>query len=670
MKKTASFLIIAILSIASMFGAVGDWNIYMAYSDVQQIIEASGNNLFVRASNSLYLYNKDDQSIVTFDKTTGLNDVTINYIDWNSSAKRLVIVYDNSNIDLLELDGDVTNVSDLYDKAMTEDKTVNSITIYGKYAYLATNFGAVKVNVADAEIAESYLLDIEVKKVGISNGNIYLLQTNGKVMMASLSASNLQDYSFWTTTSTYPDGIFDTDLTAYNENIDLVNTLSPGGPKNNYIGFLKLYNGTLYTCNGMWQDAWQLASLQSYKDGEWTFYGDSTEIAKTTSRRYLNFVALDIDPTDEGRILVGGVNGVYEYRDGSFYAYYDYLNSPIERYSSNVNYQLVTAVLFEDNGDAWCFNSLGINSSLLKFTHDGEWESYDKSDFHTSNGYAFNDARNMMIDSRGLLWFVNNNYTLPAVAAYNIDTDEEKVYKTFVNQDGTTLSITSVRDIAEDKENNLWVGMTSDLTYLPESIIESGEETFYQYKVARNDGSNLADYLLDGVTVNSIVVDGANRKWIGTIGNGLYLISADNNTQEEHFTSDNSMLLSDNILDLAYDADEGLLYIATDMGLCSYQTDATEPEEEMTSDNVYAYPNPVTPEYTGLITIVGLSDDADVKITTATGYLVYEGRSNGGMFTWDGYDKKGNRVASGVYNVLTAKSDGSKGTVCKIAIVR
>ena len=90
----------------------------------------------------------------------------------------------------------------------------------------------------------------------------------------------------------------------------------------------------------------------------------------------------------------------------------------------------------------------------------------------------------------------------------------------------------------------------------------------------------------------------------------------------------------------------------------------------LTKDDVWAYPNPVTPDYTGLITIKGLSFDADVKILTSNGKLVAQGRSNGGTFTWDGCDSKGNRVASGVYMVATAMSNGDKGVVCKIAIVR
>ena len=155
----------------------------------------------------------------------------------------------------------------------------------------------------------------------------------------------------------------------------------------------------------------------------------------------------------------------------------------------------------------------------------------------------------------------------------------------------------------------------------------------------------------------------------GINGLGAYLISEDNYSEIHHFTSTNSNLLSDNVQAIAINPQTGEVFFGTDKGLCSYMSDATEPNEEMNKDNVYAYPNPVRPDYTGLITVTGLSYDADVKIVTSNGVLVAQGRSNGGMFTWDGTDLKGKRVASGVYFVETATSTGSKGTVCKIAIV-
>ena len=139
--------------------------------------------------------------------------------------------------------------------------------------------------------------------------------------------------------------------------------------------------------------------------------------------------------------------------------------------------------------------------------------------------------------------------------------------------------------------------------------------------------------------------------------------------QVQHFLTTNSELLSDNIESIAINDQTGEVFIGTDNGLCSYMSDASATNESMSKNNVYAYPNPVKPDYTGLITVVGLTMDADVKIVTVSGTLVAEGRSNGGTFTWDGCDSSGHRVASGVYMVQTATSEGNKGTVCKIAIV-
>ena len=189
-------------------------------------------------------------------------------------------------------------------------------------------------------------------------------------------------------------------------------------------------------------------------------------------------------------------------------------------------------------------------------------------------------------------------------------------------------------------------------------------------KVPRNDGTNYADYLLSGVDISCIAIDGSNRKWFGTNGNGIYVISNDCLTQIYHFTTNNSNLLSNNIEAIAINEQTGEVFAGTDKGLCSYMSDASSPNNEMTKDNVWAYPNPVKPDYTGLITITGLSFDTDIKIVTTNGILVNQGRSNGGTYIWNGKDLKGQKVASGIYMVETATSDGSKGTVCKIAIVK
>ena len=124
---------------SALAGGVGTWKNYLDYSDVQWVEEGS-NKLYVLASNSLYTYNKNDQSIKTYDKVNGLSDTDIRFIAWNKTARRLVIIYSNNNIDLLDDRGNVTNVPDYYLKTTMADKTVNGIDMSGVYCYLSTGY--------------------------------------------------------------------------------------------------------------------------------------------------------------------------------------------------------------------------------------------------------------------------------------------------------------------------------------------------------------------------------------------------------------------------------------------------------------------------------------------------------------------------------------------------
>lgn len=116
---------------------IGTWRNYLSYHDVTQIEQGSNNMLYVLASNGLYSYNTNDHSLQTFDKVNVLSDSEISLIKWNTSAKRLMIVYSNGNIDIMDNSANVINISDYYTKSMTEDKTVNDIYMYGKYAMMA-----------------------------------------------------------------------------------------------------------------------------------------------------------------------------------------------------------------------------------------------------------------------------------------------------------------------------------------------------------------------------------------------------------------------------------------------------------------------------------------------------------------------------------------------------
>ena len=150
------FLPFYLLTFLPLHAQVGTWENYLAYHELQNICAASNNQLFVLASNSLYQYNQNDESITTYDKVTGLNDTYITHIAWNPKVQKLIAVYQNSNIDLIDTKGNITNISALLTKIMTESKTVKRLIIDDIYVWLDCDFGYVKVNMQKAEITDTY----------------------------------------------------------------------------------------------------------------------------------------------------------------------------------------------------------------------------------------------------------------------------------------------------------------------------------------------------------------------------------------------------------------------------------------------------------------------------------------------------------------------------------
>ena len=615
---------------------VGTWKHYLAYHEVQDIC-STGDYLFVLASNGLYQYNLNDQSITTYDRTNGLSDTHITHIGWSQQAKRLIAVYENSNIDLIDAKGNVTNISALYSKSTTEDKTVTDVRIDGIYAWLITNFAILKVNMQRGEIADTYT-------------------PNHPEYPTSLPEKSTADYDKY---------------------ISTVKTLKPFGPDYNHFYEAKFLNGKLYTTGGYFisgiPDPVYPGIIQVYDGNDWMTYEEN--IGDKTGYRYIDINCLDVMPGNPQYVIAGGRSGMYEFIDGKLVRYHNKDNSPLRGAFDRGNelgneYVLISGMKFDNNGHLWVLNNQTQGITLLEFDPvENKWTNHHNKILTNDNGIGKHTFRSLFIDSRGLLWFVNDNWVEPAVFCCDMSNDAIVKYDSFVNQDGQRYSVSWITCVCEDKEGNIWVGTDKGPFMIQKNEIGESSVTFYQVKIPRNDGSNFADYLLNNVSISAIAIDGGNRKWFGSDNAGVFLMSADNMEQLQSFTTSNSKLISDNIAYISINPTSGEVFFLSDKGLCSYQSDANNPAETMDNDQIRAYPNPVTPDYTGLITVTGLTYDADVKITSSNGALIAEGRSNGGMFIWDGKDRNGKRVASGIYMVITATSSGNKGTVCKIAVI-
>lgn len=299
----------------------------------------------------------------------------------------------------------------------------------------------------------------------------------------------------------------------------------------------------------------------------------------------------------------------------------------------------------------------------LNLRNIGYWGGQDVQMLHCKRSNI-----TFVIQSNGELLVCDNRGTLK-----DLSDDRFYLWEAFTDQDGKTLKPSYLTAICEDRNGKVWIGCSEGVLEIsnPANALNPNMRVTH-LKVPRNDGSNLADYLLGTDLIMGITTDAANRKWIATYRSGLIVTSASGDEIIEDFTPDNSMLPTEKINCVYSDAEGSTIYVGTDLGLMSYRSDATPAREDFS--HILAYPNPVKSDYRGDINITGLMENTLVKISDASGSVIYQGKSEGGRFRWNGCNAAGRRVPTGIYYVLASHgggndTSGSSAVVTKIMVV-
>ncbi|MBR1889540.1 MAG: T9SS type A sorting domain-containing protein [Alloprevotella sp.] len=420
---------------------------------------------------------------------------------------------------------------------------------------------------------------------------------------------------------------------------------------------------------------WWPGTIMYYENGEWGSFQEEG-ISQSTGLNYRNITSIVQDPRDPNHHFAASAGqGIYEFQDYNFVRLLNESNSGLlSIVANNPNYLRIDGLNYDQDGNLWVVNNQ-VESPLKCMKPDGTWK-----DFYVEPIDAAPTLEKTLIDPKGRIWVASRRtvgYHDAGLLCYDtngtIDNEADDLYRYRIdgyNQDSRNVRLGGVYALALDKTDRLWVGTETGL-YVVDNTDDYFNSNFNwtQVKVPRNDGTNLADYLLADVSVSALAVDGANRKWIGTMTSGLYLVSADGSEILEHYSTENSPILSDYILSIAINEVDGTVMIGTSVGLCSLKANVANFADDLQKDNIRVYPNPVRPEYSGPVTLTGMTKDAEVKVVTSSGKAVYVGRANSGNFTWDLTNQHGERVGSGVYFFYISTDDSKKGVVAKIIVI-
>lgn len=398
----------------------------------------------------------------------------------------------------------------------------------------------------------------------------------------------------------------------------------------------------------------------------------------------------DVDPEDpEKYVISNGFEGFYVCKNNEEIGRFDNTNAPIYNWwTKSARGAVGYNVEFDPKGNLWigywAYGSGGKYSPYLmlprsKFT--GDLSAITADDWQMSKHIGMdqgNQDMGSLFCKKSTFFFTWHSISEGLLGVYDTkgtyDDTSDDVYIELENlkdTDGNSFSPTRWICAAEDQTGAVWFGSTSGIVKIPDP--KKVKDVSYQVtrpKVPRNDGTNYADYLLDSEQINDISVDAANHKWICTENSGLYCVSADGDEILEQFTTDNSPLPTNAPQSVYCDPYSNLVYIGYTGGLITYRSTTSPAQSDYSA--VLAYPNPVRPDYTGYITVSGLMENSLVKIADASGNVVFQTRSSGGMAVWDGCNADGSRVNTGVYFVLASQNENDNATsvVTKILVVK
>lgn len=441
------------------------------------------------------------------------------------------------------------------------------------------------------------------------------------------------------------------------------------GPATELVESMDCKNGVLVTVPGSraeWGFNYIPPSLSTFKDQKWS-YITNPFYAFEQSHDLTNTV---INPKNESEVYVASWSGgLFKIVNGSITNRWNTHNSLLQGIKASPNdttkYVFVSGLCFDAYNNLWITNSK-VTQPLKVLKKDSTWQSFSLSPYIP--GVEDNIAEHVYVDSRNYKWITfprqnklivyNDNRTID-------DKSDDQIAQIDMNS-SANITTDQINCIVEDLNGNMWIGCDRSI-----KVVYSPASVFTKQLYAKNillEQNGYVQNLFEFEMVNNIVVDGANRKWVGTSKAGVFLISDNGTEQLLHFDEDNSPLLSNQIVSMALDSESGEVFFGTSAGIVSYRGTATGGAKNYS--DYLVFPNPVRESYTGDITVKGLMENSFCKIVDGSGFLLYQGYANGGTFVWNGKDFNGVRPSTGVYFVLASSDTGEERQVAKLLFIK
>ncbi len=701
--------------------SVGSWRIHTSYLE-GGYLTGSNQTVFSQGKSSLFYFSVNDLDPKPLTVIDGLYSQSFTASAFDPASKKLIVGYQDGTVDLVG-EKNVQRLTSIRDNPLISNKNIKSAKTLGRFVYLTGDFGIAVIDPQKAafvssfinigpngsalevldidEDSESYYLAtplgliigdkdenlndfrnwhlqnlnlvIEIRRLAVAEEAVYLIGSDNKIYILEqgnlswmigadnvISLKKFEDQLFFSDSN----AIYQVDeggsfLQVYNQDsreifdfhiveddiyISQVGKgifhvsanihIGPNGPSSAVNGFHWDKNGTWALPAGFQFSGAPITSVGNtssvLKDGNWSEAITPDHVISKTVFRDSDYFG-----TIGSGLWKGSDAGLQE----------------IVLPGSSPN-KSIGALEVQHENLLWIgiFNDFG---GLYKLSGNGDISQVQVQ------GLQF--PRKIIVDRSGNLWILQ---TPPngqnRIRVFNESTGLNRLLSNSTNQGN--LPNAEIRDMDIDLEGNLWVGTSTGVFYLPfVQFVNSSSPINAVFPIFDNR------QLLSGVSITSVLTAPDQTKWFGTERDGIWQFSELGDRRLGHYTVDNSPLTSALIQSLTLDPISGELLIVQPNAAFSFRTNSMVAFESLSQLKIF--PNPVRPDFSGDLSIEGLTDFSQIKITTSAGRVVYSAQVRGGKATWNIMEGLGGRPGPGVYLVYVIDALGQERVSGKFVVL-
>lgn len=758
MKYSCFFLALLLTLVSSVsvqaqnLQGLGEWKSYLPFNQAVDVAQ-SENYIYYASNSSVLQLDKETQEQQFLSKVEGLSDAGIRKIHFNKATQSLVIIYDNSNMDIVT-ENSIYNVADIVqNQNILKSKRINDVLSIGPYIYLAADFGLVQFDVKAQEFGFTFFTENAIHALDYDGSFLYIGgdqtlqrialaenvnpadQSNwemlwpniGTAVVSALKVSGDDIYfiaedKLWKKQGEVISEVFlgadarvptsfmegrDVRVThhsnyAFASGIYLVEsstdevqflcspllqkaikdqygqywlvdrtagfkyqtkegtcaTFEINRPKTRSVSKLLAQNNNLYVAHGgvtyNFGYRYNQDGFSILEDRDWTQFNSQT-IEEKLGVDMRDVFDIAYDKRTKTTYFGSFWKGLIALKDGEL-TLYDASNSALQNSELNPDNNRIAALDFDPKRNLWMANHDALKPLVVK-TADDAWQSFTIPDR--------TNIEQLVADKQGRIWLYVGNRGLHVYDPGSdvLSTTDDRWHSFTTNN--CVLPNVGINAMAIDQDGQVWIG-TEEGIY----VFDCGDDVF-EGKCSGFQPLSGGFPLLKNEVITSIAIDGANRKWIGS-RRGIFVQEPTGDEEILRFTTKNSALFDDIILDIAIDQSSGVVYVASNKGIQSYRNTATEGVTYVKKD-IEVYPNPHKPEHLGPVAINKLAKNAWVKIVSPDGHIVHQSRAIGGQAVWDTKDLNGRPVSSGVYLIYSTdvENEFKANTVAgKVIIIR